>query len=132
MNSIPYVSLLISVILIFIPRGVVAKEQGKQPEGYDNATPRVQVAKLSDLGQRAQGAHLNSFESFTLFAPAVLAAEIRHVSVGSTAALSLAYVALRVLYLILYLANKPSARSPIWALGMLTTFGLYVLAILGG
>ena len=74
MNALPYVSLLISVLLIFIPRGVVAREQGKQPEGYDNATPRVQVSKLSGLGQRAQGAHLNSFEAFTLFAPAVLAA----------------------------------------------------------
>ncbi len=131
MNSLPYVSLLVSVILIFIPRGVVAREQGKQPEGYDNATPRVQVSKLSGLGQRAQGAHLNSFESFTLFAPAVLACELRHVSVGSTAALSLVYVALRVLYLGLYLGDKPSARSPIWALGLLTTLGLYVLAILG-
>ena len=51
MNAIPYVSLLLSVILIFVPRGVVAREQAKQPEGYDNATPRVQVAKLTDLGQ---------------------------------------------------------------------------------
>jgi uncharacterized MAPEG superfamily protein len=132
MNALPYVSLLISVILIFIPRGFVAKEQGKQPEGYDNATPRVQVSKLSDMGQRAQGAHLNSFESFTLFAPAVLACELRHVSVGSTAALSLAHVALRAFYLGLYLGNKPSARSPVWALGTLTTLALYVLAILGG
>ena len=131
MNALPYVSLLISVLLIFIPRGVVAREQGKQPEGYDNATPRVQVSKLSGLGQRAQGAHLNSFEAFTLFAPAVLACELRHVSIGSTAALSLAYVALRALYLGLYLGDKPSARSPIWALGLLTTLALYVLAILG-
>ena len=131
MNALPYVSLLISVFLVFIPRGFVAREQAKQPEGYDNATPRVQVTKLTDLGQRAQGAHLNSFESFTLFAPAVLACELRHVSVGSTAALSLTFVAVRALYLGLYLGNKPSARSPVWGLGMLTTLGLYVLAILG-
>jgi uncharacterized MAPEG superfamily protein len=131
MNAIPYISLLISLILIFLPRGVVARQQAKQPEGYDNATPRVQVAKLTDLGQRAQGAHLNSIEAFTFFAPAVLACEIRHVSVGSTAALSLTFVAVRALYLGLYLGNKPSARSPVWGLGLLTTLGLYVLAILG-
>ena len=81
---------------------------------------------------RAQGAHLNSFEAFTLFAPAVLACELRRVGVGSTAALSLTFVAVRALYVGLYLGNKPSARSPVWALGMLTTLGLYVLAILGG
>ena len=39
MNAIPYISLLLAVILIFLPRGVVVREQAKQPEGYDNATP---------------------------------------------------------------------------------------------
>jgi uncharacterized MAPEG superfamily protein len=132
MNALPYVSLLITVVLIFVPRGVVAREQGKQPEGYDNAHPRAQVSKLSGLGVRAQGAHENSFEAFTLFAPAVLACELRHVDIGRTAALSLAFVALRVLYLGLYLGNKPSVRSPVWGLGFLTTLALYGSAIAGG
>ena len=132
MNAIPYVSLLLAVFLIYVPRGVVARSQAKQPEGYDNATPRVQISKLSDLGQRAQGAHMNSFEAFTLFAPAVLACESRRVSAASTAALCVTFVVIRGIYLGLYLGNKPSARSAVWALGLLATMGLYVLAILGG
>jgi uncharacterized MAPEG superfamily protein len=132
MSSIPYVSLLLAVILIYIPRGVVAREQGKQPEGYDNATPRLQYGRLGGLGQRAQGAHLNGFEALTLFAPAVLACELRHVAVGTTSALCLAFIALRTLYLGLYLGDKPSVRSAVWGLGILTTLALYVLAIVGG
>jgi uncharacterized MAPEG superfamily protein len=132
MNAVPYISLLVAVVLIYLPRGVVAREQSKQPEGYDNAVPRAQVAKLSGLGRRAQGAHENSFEAFTLFAPAVLACAARHVDGGTTAALCLAFVALRLLYIGLYLGDKPSARSPVWGLGFLTTLALYGLAIAGG
>jgi uncharacterized MAPEG superfamily protein len=131
MTSIPYVSLLLAVLLIYIPRGVVAREQAKQPEGYDNATPRLQCGKLGSLGQRAQGAHMNGFEALTLFAPAVLACELRHVDIGRTAALCLAFVALRALYLGLYLGDKPSIRSAVWSLGLLTTLALYILAIVG-
>jgi uncharacterized MAPEG superfamily protein len=132
MNAVPYISLLLAVVLIYIPRGVVARAQGKQPEGYDNATPRMQIGKLSGLGLRAQGAHENSFEALTLFAPAVLACELRHVDVGRTAALCLAFIALRTIYLGLYLGDKPSARSPVWGLGFLTTLALYGSAIAGG
>jgi uncharacterized MAPEG superfamily protein len=132
MSSIPYVSLLLAVVLIYVPRGFVAREQAKQPEGYDNATPRAQYTRLGGLGQRAQGAHQNAFEALTLFAPAVLACELRHVDIGRTAALCLAFIALRTVYLALYLGDKPSMRSAIWTLGILTTAALYVLAIVGG
>ncbi len=132
MTSIPYVSLLLAVLLIYAARGVVAREQAKQPEGYDNATPRLQYAKLGGLGQRAQGAHLNAFEALTLFAPAVLACELRHVDIGRTSALCLAFIVLRTLYLGLYLGDKPTVRSMVWILGLLTTLALYALAIVGG
>ena len=132
MNAIPYVSLLLAVLLIYAPRAVVAREQAKQPEGYDNATPRAQYTRLGGLGQRAQGAHQNGFEALTLFAPAVLGCELRHVDIGRTAALCLAFIGLRTIYLGLYLGDKSTARSAIWTLGILTTAALYVLAIVGG
>lgn len=132
MTSIPYISLLLAVLLIYFPRGVVAREQARQPEGYDNSTPRLQEARLSGLGQRAQGAHMNAFEALTLFAPAVLACELRRVEIGRTSALCLTFIAIRVIYLGLYLGDKPSARTPVWGLGFLVTLALYVLAILGG
>jgi uncharacterized MAPEG superfamily protein len=131
MPSIPYLSLLVAALLIYIPRGVVAREQARQPEGYDNSTPRLQVSRLSGLGQRAQGAHLNSFEALTLFAPAVLACELRHVDIGRTSALCLAFIACRIVYLGLYLGDKSTLRSTVWTLGVLASAALYVLAVVG-
>ena len=131
MTSIPYISLLVAALLIYLPRLVVAREQARQPEGYDNSTPRLQVAGLSGLGQRAQGAHLNAFEAMILFAPAVLACELRHVDLGRSSALCLGFIALRIVYLGLYLGDKSTLRSSVWTLGLLTTLALYVMAILG-
>ena len=129
---IPYISLLVAALLIYIiPRGVVAREQARQPEGYDNSTPRFQVARLSGLGRRAQGAHLNGFEALTLFAPAVLACELRHVDIGRTSALCPAFIACQIVYLWLYLGDKSTLRSTVWTLGVLATAGLYGLAVVG-
>lgn len=132
MNAIPYVCLLLAVFLIYIPRGVMGRAMAQQPAGYDNATPRAQQATLTGLALRAHGAHLNAFEALTLFAPAVLACEIRHVDVSRTAILSVAFIVLRTIYLALYLGNQPTARSSVWSLGLLATLGLYGLAIAGG
>ena len=55
-----------------------------------------------------------------------------HVAIAATSALCLAFIALRTLYLGLYLGDKPSVRTPVWALGLLTTLALYALAIVGG
>ena len=132
MNAIPYVCLFVAVALIYIPRGVMGRAMAKQPGGYDNNTPRAQQANLTGLALRAHGAHLNAFEAFTLFAPAVLACEIRHVDISRTAIAGVAFVIFRAIYLALYLGDKATARSAVWGLGLLTTLGLYVLAILGG
>ncbi|APR83216.1 Hypothetical protein A7982_08565 [Minicystis rosea] len=131
MQVIPYVCLFIAVALIYIPRGVMGHAMAQQPEGYDNNTPRAQQTKLTGLALRAHGAHLNGFEALTLFAPAVLACEVRHVDITRTATASMAFIALRIIYVALYLGDKATARSSIWGLGLLTTLGLYVLAILG-
>ncbi|MFT3774824.1 MAG: MAPEG family protein [Minicystis sp.] len=132
MSAIPYACLILAVFLIFIPRGVMGREMAKQPGGYDNNTPRAAQANLTGAALRAHGAHLNAFEAFTLFAPAVLACELRHVDVMRTAVVSVAFVVLRAIYLALYLGDKASARSSVWGLGLLATLGLYVLAAIGG
>ena len=131
MQVAPYVSLLVAVLLIYIARGFVAYAQTKLPEGLDNAHPRAQQAKLTGLGARAQGAHMNGFEAFAPFAAAVIACELRRVPVERTAMLSIAFVILRSLYVALYLGNMPTARSSVWGLAALATLALFVLAILG-
>jgi len=46
------------------------------------------------------------------------------------AALSAAFVALRVAYVALYLGDMPTARSAVWGLGFLITLTLLALPIL--
>jgi uncharacterized MAPEG superfamily protein len=121
----------VALLLIYVPRLAVARAQAQLPEGYDNANPRDQQARLSGLGKRAQGAHLNAFEAFPAFAAAVILCEVLGCNRTYENALAIGFVALRSVYIALYLGDKPSARSSVWGLGFLATLGLYLLPWLG-
>jgi uncharacterized MAPEG superfamily protein len=129
MATLPYISILLAWVLIYVPRGFVVWAQLKQPEGLDNAHPRAQQSQLKGFGLRAQGAHQNGFEAFAPFAAAVLACEIRHANVDTVAWLSLGFVAVRAVYIALYLANVPPMRSLVWGIGALLTGALFTTAI---
>jgi uncharacterized MAPEG superfamily protein len=126
---VPYAALIAAVLLIYIPRAVVARAQAQQPEGFDNAHPRAQQAKLTGLGARARGAHENAFEAFGPFAAGVLACKVGGVDADELALLSIAFVLLRVVYLVLYLGNKATLRSAVWTLGFLISLALLTLPL---
>jgi uncharacterized MAPEG superfamily protein len=115
-----FTCLFIAMLLPFIPRMFVARAQLSQ--GYNNHEPRRQQMQLTGLGQRAVGAHQNSFEALILFASAVLIAYVTQVESLVCAQLSIAFIICRVLYIALYLTDMPNARSTIWTIG----FGLTV------
>lgn len=127
MPSVAVACVPIALALIYVPRMVVARAQAQQPEGYDNADPRGQQARLTGLGKRAQGAHLNAFEAFAPFAAAVVLCESLGANHAFENALAIAFVVLRTIYVGLYLGDKPSARSAIWGLAFLAMLGLYAL-----
>jgi uncharacterized MAPEG superfamily protein len=119
--------------LIYVPRLFVAKAQTEQPEGLDNANPRAQQAKLQGLGARAVGAHSNSFEDFAPFAAAALFASLGPLytqSKGLVDGLAWAHVAIRVVYLGLYLGNIPTARTLVWISGLGTIGALFYFAMM--
>ncbi|MFO7567678.1 MAG: MAPEG family protein [Enhygromyxa sp.] len=126
---VPYAALLAAVILIYVPRIFVARGQAQQPEGYDNAHPRAQQAKLTGLAARARGAHENSFEAFAPFAAGVLAAKLAGVDADYLAPLTVAFVVLRTIYLIVYLRNIPMLRSAVWGLGFLVSLAILTLPL---
>ena len=126
---VPYAALLISVLLIYIPRIFVARGQAQQPEGYDNAHPRAQQAKLTGLAARARGAHDNSFEAFAPFAAGVLACKISGVDADEVALLSMGFVIVRVIYLVTYLKNLPTVRSIVWSVAFLLSLALLTLPL---
>jgi uncharacterized MAPEG superfamily protein len=101
----------------------------------DLGAPRAMFERLPAWGKRATWAHQNSFEAFTLFAPACLLALVSGVHGTMPTGLALAWPALRLVYIGAYVANQPPLRSLCWAGAMVCTGVLYVeglRAVLGG
>jgi uncharacterized MAPEG superfamily protein len=93
-----------------------AKFDGRRE--YDNAYPRNPGFYTSGLRARAQGAHQNGFEAFPFFAAAVILAEMRAVPQGTLDTWAVAFVLARIAHALLYLTNRPTARSAVWAAGL--------------
>lgn len=116
-------TLLISIILIYI-----ARFQAKL-EIKDLAALRTMFDRYPAWGKRASWAQQNSFESFTIHAPAALLAVIASFNGQTLPAITL-YAALahplfRVAYISAYVFNVPFARSVSWMLGLLCSGILY-------
>ena len=92
----------------------------------DLAAPRAMFERLPDWGKRANWAHQNSFEAFTLFAPACLLALVSGVHGTLPSGLALAWPALRLAYIAAYVANLAPLRSLCWAGAMVSTGVLYI------
>jgi uncharacterized MAPEG superfamily protein len=131
MTNVPLLCLPIGFALVFLPKIPLSMAMAREPEGYDNATPRDQQAKLTGWGRRAAAAHANGFESFPAFAAGVLATQVTGASPKWAAIFSIAYVVARLLYTFAYLANIATLRSLIWTTGFSATIALMVLPILG-
>jgi uncharacterized MAPEG superfamily protein len=116
-------TLLISIILIYI-----ARFQAKL-EIKDLAALRTMFDRYPAWGKRASWAQQNSFESFTIHAPAALLAVIASFN-GQTLPVITLYAALahplfRVAYTSAYVFNVPLARSVFWMLGLVCSGILY-------
>ncbi|MGM0524913.1 MAG: MAPEG family protein [Pseudomonadota bacterium] len=110
--------LLIAGLLPILAKAPVVYFQNRD-KGYDNKHPRAQQQRLTGVGARAVAGHYNAYEAFPLFAAAILAViatgEVTEKAIG----LSIAFIALRVLYHILYLLNVDKLRSLIWFFALL-------------
>lgn len=127
--NLPHLCMLLAVVLVYLPRFFTAKGQAERAEGYDNANPRDQQAKLEGLARRAVAAHQNGFEAIATFLPAVLAAELAGADATVVGQLAMLHVAARAVYVALYLANRHVLRSVVWTVGFVATIGLYVQAL---
>lgn len=95
----------------------------------DNQDPRAFFAKTTGLAARANAAQQNSFESLPLFIAAVLMAEYMVIPQILIMMMGIAYIVLRILYGICYLANWSSLRSVIWGLSMACPIWLLISII---
>ena len=120
-----YYALFIAGLLPYIFAGL-AKFGAKEP--YDNHDPRAFLANVEGKQRRANNAQLNSFEAFPLFAAAVLVA---HQKLGTNTdffmlnVLSLGFVLARVVYGWAYITDRPSLRSLVWFIGLVSACSLF-------
>jgi uncharacterized MAPEG superfamily protein len=125
--TIAHVCILVACLLPIVCAGIakagrfgVPRSQG----GYDNHDPRAWLAQQSGYRARANAAQANSFEALPLFIAGVLVAHQTQAAQGLVNGLALAFVALRVAYIAMYVADRQAARSVVWLLGVLCSVAL--------
>jgi len=99
---------------------------------FDNAEPRQWMEKLQGLRRRADNAHRNHFEAFPFFAASVLVAQQLNADQDSINMLAVTFIAARIVYTLLYLANRPTMRSITWVIGYIAVIGLFLLPAFDG
>lgn len=91
----------------------------KSKKDFDNAHPRTWLERQHGFRARANAAHLNSFEALPLFAAAVIIAHLRGAPPHTVDLLAIGFIAARLIYLALYLANLATLRSLAWVAGLI-------------
>ena len=112
------------VIASVVPLGV-ARSQADFSLA-DLSAPRAMFDRLPAWGKRASWAHQNSFEAFSLHAPAALLCLVAGVDAPVAIAAAWLHPLLRLLYVPAYVANVPPLRALCWAAALLCSGLLYV------
>ena len=123
--TIAFWCVLAAAALIYIATGL-AKVGGRMPP-RDNHAPREWLDRQKGWPKRAHWAQQNGFEVFPIFAAAVIIAQLAHAPQGRVDTLALSFVGLRVVYLILYLADLAHLRTLAWFGGMVCIVWLFCL-----
>ncbi len=93
------------------------------------ATPRDEGRELTGTAGRALRCLDNSVVAMALFAPAILILDAKTGFTSTTLLMAQIFLLARVAYLVVYLAGIPWVRTGIWAVGLLATAYLYLLAL---
>lgn len=102
------------LIAALLPYGWVALAKASAPR-YDNRDPRGWIARQDHPRlKRAYNAHLNALEAFAPFAAGVVLAQLAGVAPDRIAMLAIAFVVLRVLHGLAYVADLAWLRSLAW------------------
>ena len=100
----------------------------KWSKHFDNHHPRDYLDKTQGWRRRAHAAQLNGFEAFPAFAAAVI---VNRIVLGPNAMadyLALAFLACRIVFSLLYVADLALLRSIAWFGGALCCVALFVVA----
>ena len=119
--TIAYACVLLMGLLPIVAAGIAKKGFA----GYDNSQPRQWLALQTGFRARANAAQANLFESLPLFFAGVIIASVAHAPQERIDLLAVAFVISRIVYLVCYLANWPTARSLVWTVGIASVIALF-------
>ncbi|PWR21106.1 MAPEG family protein [Zavarzinia aquatilis] len=109
--SIAVICLVIAIMLPALTNIVGKVSAGK---GYDNNSPRIWLEKQTGWRQRAYWAHNNHLEAVAPFAAAVILCFVAGVDRAWLDQWAMIYIALRLVYTAIYLANIGPLRTLVW------------------
>lgn len=98
-------------------------------KGFDNARPREWLARQEGWRARANAAQQNSWEALAIFTAAVLSAQVAAAPQARVDLLALTFVLARMLYIFLYVTDRPTGRSLVWVTGLGLCVALFFTAI---
>lgn len=124
--TVAYWCVLAAILLPYIWTGVAKFTSGFRPR--DNHNPREYLDKLEGPAKRAHWAQLNTFESIPGFMAAVIIAHLAAAPQVAVDAIAVTYIGLRLLYGVLYIADKARLRSLVWAGGVACIVALFVVS----
>ncbi|MBT9466884.1 MAPEG family protein [Hydrogenophaga sp.] len=92
--------------------------------GFDNHHPRQWLAKQTDWRARANAAQANSFEALPFFMGAVIIAHQLGASQLRLDVLAFLFIVLRLLYVMMYVADLATVRSLVWGLAFVVNVAI--------
>lgn len=121
-----YWCILAAAFIPWLCAAYAKKTGGFTPK--DNQHPRAFYTRLEGKAARANAAQNNGFEIFPIFAAAVLVAHSAGANVAWINLSALIFVASRIVFSYLYIANLATLRSLVWFIGLLCILALFILA----
>lgn len=125
--TVAYWCVLVAALLPMVG-SVIAKwgavGLSRREGGFDNENPRAWLARQSDWRARANAAQANSFEALPFFIGAVVIAHQLGAYQTRLDMLAFVFVVLRMVYIMLYLANLATLRSLVWTLALLVNVAI--------
>ena len=122
--TLAYWVLLVSFFLPVVCAGIA--KAGRRD--YDNARPREWDSHLEGHRARAIAAMNNTYEALPFFAAAVIVAHQLGAPQARLDTLAVAWLLFRALYVALYVANRPTARSLVWTASVVAIVWIFLLA----
>lgn len=119
------------LIACLLPLGctLLAKSKGvgkrRRDGGFDNNRPREWLAQLSGWQARANAAQANGWEALPIFAAGLFVAHQHQAAQATVDALAMGFIAARVAFIGLYLADQATLRSLAWFAGIAASLALF-------